>query len=119
MEAVQPLSGGGALTVEANWYRECASLIVWPLGRYGVKNRPQFMRKWYHRMSVIGHTSSSLNGDTDISPATGALASGITTVASLTPTGGGPALPLQTPSGHTPTAPGYLYKYLEHHQFGR
>lgn len=119
MEAFVTFSGNGSATPNSNMYLECAQLIVWPLGRYGIKNRPQFMRKWYHTRGTALQGAPGLDGRTDISPASGALATGITTVASLTPTGGGGALPLQTPSGHTPISAGFLYRFLEHRQFGR
>lgn len=119
MEAVITASGTGAVGPSTTIYKECCQLIVYPLGRYGVKNRPQFMRKWYHLGQTSTQTANGTDGNTDISPATGALATAITDIASLVPTGGGPALPLQTSSGHTNISPGFLYKYLEHHQFGR
>jgi hypothetical protein len=119
MEAFQQLAGAGSAVVAPNMYLECCHLVVWPLGRYGTKNRPQFMRKWLHSGTTTNQTGSDTTGNTDISPATAQLITYINAVANLVPTGGGGPLGLQTASGHSPITAGYLYKYLEHRQFGR
>lgn len=119
MEAVVTLTGTGSATATANMYLECALLIVWPLGRYGAKNRPQFMRKWLHTCSLAAATGSDLTGNGTLNPLSTAGTTYRDAVTNLTPTGGGPSLPMQTASGHTPISPGFLYQYLEHRQFGR
>lgn len=119
MEAFQQLSGNGTAAINASMYLECAQLVVWPLGRYGTKNRPQFMRKWLRSGTTSNQSVADLTGNVDISPATAQLITYINAVANLVPTGGGGPLGLQTASGHSPITAGYLYKYLEHRQFGR
>lgn len=119
MEAVRQFSGTGGQTVTPNMYRECAYLIKWPLGRYGSKNRPQFLRKWIHSaVSTLG-TNNGMDGNSDLGAASTALTTYMGKVRSMVPVVGQTPLDLKSASGHVPTASGSLYKWLEHHQYGR
>ena len=119
MEAVTAFSGTGSTGVTTGFYKEFAYLFQWPLGRYGSRNRPQFLRKWIHSCGSVLGTSTGLDGTTNILPALANANTYIAAVRSITPVGGGPTYDLMSASEHIPTGPGVLYPYLEHHQFGR
>ena len=112
-------SGTGSATQDLSIYKELAILCTWALGRYGSRNRPQFMRKWLHTMSLFGGTNPPINGATAAASTPAAITTYMAAVRVLTPTGGGTAVNLMTPSGHFPLGAGAMYPYLEHHQFGR
>jgi hypothetical protein len=117
---IKDLTGTGELTPGTNWYRELAFLVVWPLGRYGSKNRPQFLRKWYHTDNAMAVAASVLTGATAIPlPANNALA---TAIPKITNNNAGFLLgdfKLSTAEGREPVGPGSMYKWLEHRQLGR
>ena len=118
MEAVTSFSGTGSATDSTSQYREAAYLIYWPLGRYGSKNRPQFLRKWIHTCSQIDSTGGFLKGDTAHGATPAAITTYINAVRTVTPVGGGATYDLMSASGHVPISAGVFYPYLEHHQFG-
>lgn len=119
MEAVEVFTGTGSVGPDTGYYRELAFLCTWALGRYGTKNRPQFIRKWIHSQSYLGVATAERDGTTIISATPAALTTYMTAVTSLT----GGALPhafdLKTASDHLPIAAGKMYPFLEHREFGR
>lgn len=112
---IRDLSSVGLAAATSNWYREFALLIVWPLGRYGSRNRPQFLRKWLHTESLNSITGAGFLTGNSQGTISAALTGYINDVTSVGP---GP-YDLCSASGHLPTGPGFLYPYLEHHQLGR
>lgn len=101
----------GAAASNTSFYRELAFMIYWPLGRYGSKNRPQFLRKWLHLCTPFGIGGSTLTGS---DPITTTPAEITTYIANISQMGG-----FCGPNGHTPISSGKLYPYLEHRQLGR
>lgn len=118
MEAVVTFTDAGTALDNNTLYRECAFLVTWALGRYGSKNRPQFLRKWLHCNSLHGLSSTFLSGSTAHGGQPAAITTYIAAVRNVTPVGGGPTYELMSASQHVPIATGKLYDYLEHHQFG-
>lgn len=111
---IKDLTGQGALTATVNMYREAAVLITWPLGRYGSKNRPQFLRKWHHTCYNHGLPAEG-------TPAGGATPAAITTYINTVAGIAAGTLTnyvLSTAEGKRPTGDGKLYPYLDHRQFG-
>lgn len=117
MREVVDLSGTGTATAASGYYRELAHLIRWPLGRYGSKNRPQYLRKWLHCVATHGFPT---DGTTAMTTVPSALQTYIDAVTNLNPPGimDGP-MELCTAEGKMPTGPGKTIKYLEHRQLGR
>ena len=110
----------GLAASTTGFYKELAYLIQWPLGRYGSRNRRQYLRKWLHTCSSLGATVGQQDGSSVITPVPTALATYITSAASLTVTGSTESpLELVSESGKLPVSPGSMYPFLEHHQFGR
>ena len=112
---ITDLTGTGAKTASPDWYRELAILVNWPLGRYGSRNRPQFLRKWLHTMTLPTGPSSGFGNGTTIATTPTEIA---TYIASVTSVGPGP-YELCSDSGRVPIAAGTMYPYLEHRQLGR
>lgn len=119
MEAVKALSGTGSASPSTTMYREAAYLVYWALGRYGSKNRPQFIRKWLHCNTLFTLSGNFQDGNTAHGGAPAPITTYIAAVRSVTPVGGGATYDLMTASQHVPISSGQLYTYLEHHQFGR
>jgi hypothetical protein len=119
MRLVADLTGTGNVTPSANWYKELAFLNVWPLGRYGSKNRPQFLRKWIHSQASLGINATALDGSTQITTMPAGMATYRAAVSNITYGSGGPIAPLGSPRGHnTDNTNSYTYPYLEHRQLG-
>ena len=118
MLSVQTFTQAGTKTTGTPFYKECAYLIKWPLGRYGTRNRPQFLRKWLHSQSTGLTATAGIDGSTDLGAATTALNTYEAAVSTLAVTGIGSPLQLQSASGHVPTGPATHFKYLEHRQYG-
>jgi hypothetical protein len=111
---------GTAPTATQPIYRECAFLIQWPLGRYGSKNRPQFLRKWLHPYTNFGLSVNETAGVSPIGSTPAAIATYRGNAAALVVSGvAGSPFPLCTREGRQPIQTGSLYSYLEHRQFGR
>lgn len=101
-------------------YRECAFLYQWPLGRYGSKNRPQYLRKWLHTFTNFILGANEVAGTAQISSVPSPLQNYRNAVDDLVVTGvTGSPFQLCTEQGRQPLGPGTLYGYLEHRQFGR
>lgn len=119
MRVVRPLTASGTGGVSTSgWYKEFSFLCVWPLGRYGEKNRPQFLRKWIHPNTSLGLAQNYWDGSTQIPSPPGALGTYMTAVRTIPYGSGGPPLSLASPKGHFADAGGYVYPYLEHRQYG-
>lgn len=117
MRQIVDLDGSGAVSPATNFYRELAVLIIWPLGRYGTRNRPQFLRKWLHLDRNIGYDTS---GSTPLAVApVQSIVDYIEGVTVLDPSIFPGQVELSTWEGREPTGPGRVYEYLEHRQLGR
>lgn len=114
MREIVDLSGQGGATPLTNAYKETALLISWPLGRYGSRNRPQFLRKWLHTLASGGR---GLDGSSrsDVSPQN--VLDYIAAVTALSDPAFGD-LDLCTADGRVPVGPAVQYPYLEHRQLG-
>jgi hypothetical protein len=105
---------GGTANLE---YGEFAVMFFWPLGRYGVRNHPQYLRKWHHLRRSLG---LPLDGSRFTGATPTDAQAYINRVTALNPTLIPGAFELCTEDGlHEPTGPGQLYPYLEHRQIGR
>ena len=112
------LSGSGTATATSGWYRELAMLVVWPMGRYGSKNRPQYLRKWLHTMSNLGASSSAwAQGSDPITTPPAAIMTYIGAVETISQGVNG-VVQLTNAQDRGSRGAGYLYPYLEHHQLG-
>jgi hypothetical protein len=114
---IKDLSGTGSLSPATDTSPEMCILCVWPLGRYGLRNRPQFLRKWIHPCSIAG-TTAGQRGQTSkltnpMEPFTTYI-NDVTEADSLA----GDAVDLCSPTGHEPTGAGRVYDWVEHHQLG-
>ena len=118
MEAVRSWSQAGTKTSGTAFYKECAYLVIWPLGRYGSRNRPQFLRKWIHSQSTGLAASADTTGNAALGGATSILNTYITAVTTATVTGVSGSITLQTAKGNVPISGGVLYGFLEHRQYG-
>lgn len=117
MRAVKNLTGSGAATPSTNFYPEFAQMVYWPLGRYGVRNHPQYLRKWLH-LNRSGPFNLAGGRYTGVIPPD--MQRYIDNVTNLVVVSSTTALELCTEDGeHQPTGPGALYPYLEHRQIGR
>jgi hypothetical protein len=112
------LSGAGSQTPGSSVYRECAVLVQWPLGRYGSRNRPQYLRKWLHTFgAALGYPP---DGSTPISSPplpTSSLGQYMAEVTVVNPSGLTDDFELCTADGRTPIAAAAPYPYFEHRQF--
>jgi hypothetical protein len=112
---IRDLAGFGAGSSNAGWYNELAVLVYWNLGRYGSKNRPQFLRKWLRicrqPTGVVGNWG---NGRTEQLAMPAEVQSYITAVQNA-----GTDATLSTEDGKTPLGGGNMYRFLEHRQIGR
>lgn len=118
MEAVKAFTGNGGATSTANMYREAAFLLSWPLGRYGSKNRPQFLRKWLHSDFMAQGGTSGLDGNTALGAITTPLSTYAAAVRTLTGAGIAAPLALIPASNHPTIGAAVLFPFLEHRQFG-
>lgn len=115
---IRDLSGVGTHTPDPNFPRENAFLVSWPLGRYGSRNRPQFLRKWVHSMTAPGLAPATANnGGVAITTFPSRLPTYITDVTEAD-NGVGDVLPLCSASGKVPIGPGVAYRFLEHRELG-
>jgi hypothetical protein len=117
MREVVQLTGTGSQTPVSPFYPELAIMVYWPLGRYGSRNRPQFLRKWLHLMST---QNLPMDGSRYTGTFGSALNSYVSGVKVINPLGTEGPYELTTPKGeHLPTGDGVVYPYLEHRQLGR
>jgi hypothetical protein len=102
-----------------SYYREAAMLVQWYLGRYGTRNRRQFMRKWIHPFGGSIVPATVVDGTTKFASVPSDFQVYMDRVTSLDPpsAGLGP-YQLCTKEGRSGGA-ATLYPYLEHRQFGR
>jgi hypothetical protein len=111
------LDGVGSLTAGIV-YKELAWLFVWPLGRYGTKNRPQYLRKWIRPQTTSFMSGGEFSGSDEIAVATRQqlvdLYAGVVTEVGTTE-----AYDLCTESDRLPIGPPTMFPYLEHRQLGR
>jgi hypothetical protein len=114
--AIKDYTGTGSLTNAGLFYREFAVLVIWPLGRYGTRNRPQYLRKWLHTLTPHGH---DLNGTQPIGIVPQVMLDYISKVTVLDPTVFSDGVELCTMNGRKPIGTGKMYNYLEHRQLGR
>lgn len=118
MREVRALTGTGAAAVATPFYPELAVMIYWPLGRYGIRNHPQYLRKWHHFMHGKG---LSTDGTRFTGTVDATLQAYITGVTSVDPSGVAGPWALCTADGEheAPIGGGKVYPYLEHRQIGR
>lgn len=116
MREVVPLSGTGAVPVSGTMYRECAILISIPLGRYGTRNRPQYLRKWLHCDTTHGYDPRGLVRLTTPSEALTDYMDDLGSAGQRFWNLNG--YQLCTADGRTPIGDPYPYPYLEHRQLG-
>lgn len=117
MREVLTLTGSGSGGAGSSIYPELAQMVYWPLGRYGVRNHPQYLRKWLHTLKLY---NMSAIGDRYTGTTDAALQTYIDKVTAINPLGLDGPYELCTADGqHLPTGPGKLYPYLEHRQLGR
>lgn len=112
---ITDLTGTGTQPAGGDFYRELAYLVYWPLGRYGSRNRPQFLRKWLHLCYLTADSAAGYPNGTTQDTNMAVINTYITAVTSVGP---GP-YELCTKDGREPTGAGALYPYLEHRQLGR
>lgn len=118
MRLVKDLSGNGSQVSTATWYREFAYLCVFPLGRYGSKNRPQFLRKWIRPCTTLGGGTNITSGTDKITPEPTSLTNYMNAIRSVAQGAGGAPTSLCNASGEHKADDFHLYDYLEHRQFG-
>lgn len=117
MREVKALTGTGALTPSTNFYPELAMMIYWPLGRYGVRNHPQYLRKWIHGMRSGG---LPMDGTRYVGTTPPEIQQYIDSVRLISLVSPFPSYNLSTWNGeHEAGTNGALYPYLEHRQLGR
>lgn len=117
MRVVRPLSGTGSMIADTSFYRELAFLVTFPLGRYGSRNRPQFLRKWIHSCNPYGLTTTERNGSVKMSSIPAPLTNYGNAVKSIPFGTGGQPVSLASPKDHLADTV-VVYPYLEHRQFG-
>lgn len=117
MREIKTFTDSGLMAATTSFYPELAVMIYWPLGRYGVRNHPQFLRKWYHWNRTTGLIPDGSRTTAAPPAEVQALIDGVTVVRT---SGGTQEYELCTKNGeHLPTGPGLRYPYLEHRQIGR
>lgn len=116
---IRDLTGPGSATAHASAYRECAILVSWPLGRYGTRNRPQFLRKYLHTSASHGYDVTGASALPSQPAVTTPLGEYIAGVRVLNPAGFVGGLDLATAGDRINTGPGLAYPYLEHRQFNQ
>ncbi len=114
--SIKDVAGVGAASDTASMYKEAAILASWPLGRYGSKNRPQYLRKWYHTLSPLGY---DLNGSNALGVSSLALRDFLTAITSVKVGAQTDGYEMVTETGREPISPAVLYPFLEHRQLGR
>lgn len=110
---------GTAGLPQVQWYKEFAFMVYWPLGRYGSKNRPQYLRKWHRTQFAHGISGNAQDGSTALPGAITAFTTYMAAVVSLAVPGDASSpYDLGSPlfGGRKPVGPGQLYPYLEHRQ---
>lgn len=118
MVSVVDFSGTGSATPATSMYKECAFLLQWPLGRYGTRNRPQFLRKWIHSNYLFGKATTVQDGSSSLGSMPTELGTYEAAVRDLLPVPPGPTYRLISASGHTADQAAVMKPYLEHRQFG-
>lgn len=117
MREVVQLSGAGSMAASSNYYAEMAIMVYWPLGRYGSRNHPQYLRKWLHCHNNHGLPADGGRGTGATAAQVQQYIDAVTEVRMVIDVDG---YELCTPDGqHTPIGPGKQYPYLEHRQIGR
>lgn len=117
--SIKDLTGFGSVAATTGMYKEAAILVSWPLGRYGTRNRPQYLRKFLHTLAAHGYDT---NGSTPMTaqPAAGsALQTYMEGIRVLNPAGFVGGLDLSTDGDRVNIGAGRTYPYLEHRQIGR
>lgn len=115
---VQDFNSVGLATADGSYYRELAWLVIWPLGRYGPRNHPHWLRKWLHTSTFYELTATSTSGEVPLyewPPPLDTYASAVTQLQDSTT---GSVLTLAAPDGRTPIDNAKGYPYLEHRQLG-
>lgn len=118
MREIIELSGNGNHSWAEPLYKELCFLFVWPLGRYGARNRPQYLRKWMHTMGAPTLPGAQLNGGQALNTGLADLNSYISSVRFAGGPTTDPDYSLATAKGREPIEDGHYYPYIEHHQFG-
>jgi len=120
IEVVNFASTAGLVTADPTFYREWSFLLTFPLGRYGTKNRPQFLRKWMHTCVPLGISGNDRSGSTTLSVTPTGMITFMGDIRSLVLTGQ-PETPLNlcNETGRVTIGGGSVYPFLEHRQFGR
>lgn len=116
MREVIDLNQSGTGASNTSFYKEFAAMVYWPLGRYGSRNRPQYLRKWLHIDSPLGYDTS---GSTPLTTTPVVIQDYIDAVTEIVLAVDIDGYELCTSTGRVPTGPGTHYPYLEHRQFGR
>lgn len=119
LTTIEDLAVAGHRAIDETFPREAAFLCYWHLGRYGKKNRPQFLRKWIHSMTLLGANSNIISGTHEILTVPPDLRSYMDAIRELTLTGASGVGYLCTRSGRRPVRAGELYRWMEHHQLGK
>jgi hypothetical protein len=117
MRVVKPLTGTGSASPTTDFYKELAFLVTFPLGRYGSRNRPQFLRKWIHACSYHGLALAERSGNTKFSTIPTPLTTYGNAVKAIPMGTGGAPTSLASPKDHLADQV-VIYPYLEHRQFG-
>jgi hypothetical protein len=117
MREVRALTGIGTSGSAITFYSELAVMIYWPLGRYGSKNRPQYLRKWLHLGRAAGLPADG-SRSTQATPAD--IQSYIDSVRTVIVPSKAAGFGICNWRGdHEPKGPGIMYPFLEHRQLGR
>lgn len=118
MREVVQLSGSGLAIPSSMIYPEIAVMCYWPLGRYGSRNRPQYLRKWLHLMRYTNLPNDGARAGNPQEPGLVAYMAAIERLAVL---GLGFDYTLCTASGdhEAPVGGGRVYPFLEHRQIGQ
>jgi hypothetical protein len=119
MRLVKNFTGTGTATNPSGWYKELAFLVIFPLGRYGERNRPQFLRKWLRLQQDLGFTATYKDGSTAFASTPASINTYANAVKTVTQGSGGPPTSLCNAAGNHSADTHQLYPYLEHRQFGR
>jgi hypothetical protein len=118
MQYETTLSGTGVYAANAAMDRERAILMQWPAG-LNVLGKPVYLRKWFHSCGAAAAQSfgnPQLQQTAELTQANrDALATEANKLRIIGPTD---AWLLCAPSGRLHTGPGFVHKFLEHHQLG-
>lgn len=119
MREVVQLSGNGTGPDQSGFYRELAIMVYWPLGRYGSRNRPQYLRKWLHTQNPMSTVTDYVEGNVRDTTIPAALQTYIDRVSNVNAYLVITDVELCTKTGRTPIGAAQRYPYLEHRQLGR